>query len=154
VTPAYFEMPEETENAKIMIGDKLWHRMGDVGYLDQENNLWFMGRKTHQVKTDHMTTHYSIQVEAIFNQHQDIKRTALIKIFKNNIATPALAIERRDAQTEMSKSFLEDLKKMAASSVHTQMIQDFFLHSGFPVDVRHNIKIDRIKLSKWAQKLR
>lgn len=151
VTPAYFEMPEETSKAKIIVNGKLWHRIGDVGYLDADNNLWFLGRKTHRVKVDELTTHYSIRVEAIFNQHPEIKRTALIEIMKNNRVTPALAIERHDGQTSFSLEFKRDLERLAQGSAYTRMIEDFYLHPSFPVDVRHNIKIDRNKLSRWAQ---
>lgn len=158
VTPAYFEMPEETKRAKILSDGKLWHRVGDVGYLDDEKRLWFLGRKTHRVTDENLFTHYSIRVEAIFNQHPDIKRSALIEIKKNLTAnkgaTPALAIERRDGQTTWNKDFETELKALAQSSPHTRMISDFFLHPSFPVDVRHNIKIDRTKLSKWAQQQR
>ncbi len=32
------------------------------------------------------------------------------------------------------------------------MIKDFLLHPGFPVDIRHNAKINREQLAQWAQK--
>ena len=152
VTPAYFEMPLENEKAKIIENGKIWHRVGDIGYLDRDQNLWFLGRKTHRVKVDDTTTHYSIRVEAIFNQHPVIKRTALIQIFRDGHITPALVVERLDGNTKFTGAFKGELEALARSSFHTQMIQDFYLHSSFPVDVRHNIKIDRLKLSKWAQK--
>ena len=151
VTPAYFEMPLENEKAKIIENGKIWHRVGDIGYLDRDQNLWFLGRKTHRVKVDDTTTHYSIRVEAIFNQHPVIKRTALIQIFRDGHITPALVVERLDGNTKLTGAFKGELEALARSSFHTQMIQDFYLHSSFPVDVRHNIKIDRLKLSKWAQ---
>lgn len=150
VTPGYFDMAEENIKSKIVENGKLWHRVGDIGYLDHENNLWFLGRKTHRVKVDDSTTHYSIRVEAIFNQHPEIKRTALIQILKNDRVTPALAIERLDGDTRLNAAFKRELEALAQSSAHTRMIQDFFLHPSFPVDVRHNIKIDRSKLSRWA----
>ena len=34
---------------------RLWHRMGDVGYLDEHGRLWFCGRKSHRVVTPHGT---------------------------------------------------------------------------------------------------
>jgi acyl-coenzyme A synthetase/AMP-(fatty) acid ligase len=30
-------------------GDNTWHRMGDVGYIDDKGKLWFCGRKSHVV---------------------------------------------------------------------------------------------------------
>lgn len=150
VTPGYFEMPEENLKAKILQKGKLWHRIGDIGYLDHDNNLWFLGRKTHRVKIDDSLTHYPISVEAIFNQHPAIKRSALIQVIRNDSITPALAIERYDGNTRLDEVFKGELETLAQGSYHTHMIQEFFLHSSFPVDVRHNIKIDRTKLSKWA----
>ena len=153
VTPAYFEMMDENKKAKIQTENKLWHRIGDIGYFDEKNNLWFLGRKSHRVITDEMTTHYPIRVEAIFNQHPEIRRSALISLSKNGQVLPALAIERHDKSIVMTSKFKSELEALASSSHFTDMISDFFLHSGFPVDVRHNIKIDRLKLSAWAQKI-
>lgn len=153
VTEAYFDMPEETNNAKIVVGGKLWHRMGDLGYLDRDGRLWFLGRKAHRVKTLD-AQFYPIRVEAIFNQHPAIRRTALIKLMKNGAVTPGLAIERFDRQTHLEQKFLQELEELAQSSSYTNVIKDFYLHPGFPVDVRHNIKIDRNKLSEWAQNAR
>jgi olefin beta-lactone synthetase len=151
VTPAYFEMGSETQKAKILVDGKLWHRMGDVGYLDELNNLWFLGRKTHQVIVDNNTTHYPIRVEAIFNQHPLIKRSALVKLTINNQVLPGLVIERKDKATHLDEEFHLELMNLASSSHYTKMIKHFFLHPAFPVDVRHNIKIDRVRLSNWAQ---
>jgi acyl-CoA synthetase (AMP-forming)/AMP-acid ligase II len=151
VTPAYFEMESETKKAKILVDGKLWHRMGDVGYLDELNNLWFLGRKTHQVIVDSKTTHYPIRIEAIFNKHPLIKRSALIKLSIGGDIFPGLVIERKDKSTKLDKKFRSELLAIASSSSYTKMIDHFFLHPSFPVDVRHNIKIDRVRLSNWAQ---
>ena len=153
VTKSYFDMPEETNKAKILINQKLWHRMGDVGYLDSDQNLWFLGRKSHIVRVNEEQVHYSIQVEAIFNEHPEIKRSALVKLFDGSAVRPGLVIERFDSITHLSDTFRSELLALASSSSNTNMIKDFFLHPSMPVDVRHNIKIDRIKLSQWAQGL-
>lgn len=150
VTPGYFDMIEETSKAKVIQDGKLWHRMGDVGWLDEDQNLWFLGRKGHRVETP-LTTYYSIQMESIFNQHPKIRRSALVKLTVNNQVVPGLVIERHDKETKMTEAFMRELLVMRDSEEFTKDIQKFFLHSGFPVDVRHNIKIDRTKLSSWAQ---
>lgn len=150
VTEGYFEMEQETLKAKIFHDEKLWHRMGDVGYLDENENLWFLGRKTHRVETK-SKTFYPIQMEAIFNQHPKIKRSALVKIKIHNEVHPSLVIERHDKKTKMADSFKRELMALKESEAFTSEIKEFFLHEGFPVDVRHNIKIDRNRLSDWAQ---
>lgn len=151
VTPAYFEMEEETKKAKINAAGKLWHRMGDMGWLDEENNLWFLGRKAHRVEIDSETVFYPLQIEAIFNQHPMVKRSALVHLKSKNVVTPGLVIERHDGQTRFDPDFLRELCALSEETKATQQITRFFLHRSFPVDVRHNIKIDRIKLSHWAQ---
>jgi acyl-CoA synthetase (AMP-forming)/AMP-acid ligase II len=150
VTPGYFELPEETRKAKILSEGKLWHRMGDVGHLDVNGNLWFLGRKVHRVETG-AATFYSIQMEAIFNQHAKVRRSALVKLTVGGNVVPGLVIERHDRSTRLTDEFLNELLLLKDSEEFTRAIAHFFLHPGFPVDVRHNIKIDRTKLSTWAQ---
>jgi acyl-CoA synthetase (AMP-forming)/AMP-acid ligase II len=150
VTPHYFEMPEETRRAKIVQDDVLWHRMGDIGWLDEQGNLWFLGRKVHRVETE-KSTYYSIQMEAIFNQHPKIKRSALVKINEGASVVPGLVIQRHDGQKNMTDAFMRELLVLKESAEFTKDLKHFFLHDSFPVDVRHNIKIDRLQLSRWAQ---
>ena len=45
VTRSYDHLPAADAAAKIEDGDKIWHRMGDLGYLDVDGRLWFCGRK-------------------------------------------------------------------------------------------------------------
>jgi olefin beta-lactone synthetase len=151
VTPGYFGLAQETLNAKISQGDELWHRMGDMGYLDENGDLWFLGRKVHRVESEG-ETFYPMQIEAIFNQSPWIKRSALIGINIAGKLLPALAIERHDGSTKMTQDFLNHLNSLKVKTKTTDKINYFLLHPNFPVDVRHNIKIDRTALSQWAQK--
>lgn len=143
VTPSYFQMEEETEKAKIRVGEKLWHRMGDLGYIDEKNRLWFLGRKVHRVPFQGELL-YPISVEAIFNRHKDVKRSALVRW--NEV--PGLVIERHDGSTHMSPQFLLELVALGSTHEKASLIENFWLSSGFPVDIRHNIKIDRNYLSR------
>lgn len=149
VTPGYFEMDEETAKAKIQMGPTLWHRMGDLGFIDSENNLWFLGRKGHRVELPNETL-YSVSVESFYNQHPLISRSALVEINRHGARGAGLVIERKDKMTSLDDAFFEDLDRITHSSGLAGKITEFFLHPNFPVDVRHNIKIDRTKLSQWA----
>ncbi len=145
VTPSYFEMPDETRKAKILANGKLWHRMGDNGRIDHEGRLWFLGRKSHRIMLKDRILE-SLQVEAIFNQHPEVKRSALISFHE----APGLVIERHDGNINMSSGFLSELIKLGQTNQNAALVKDFWLSSAFPVDVRHNIKIDRLALSREA----
>jgi len=151
VTRNYFNLPAQTSEAKIEdTGHTFWHRMGDVGYLDTNGYLWFCGRKTHQVLSSAEVL-YPIPVEAIFNRHPAVKRSALVGLGKPGKQIPAIVIERKDGQYLSGKGrsiFESELLAVAKKYPHTRDIQKIYLSRSFPVDVRHNIKIDRLKLKE------
>lgn len=153
-TPGYFQLPDQTRSAKIEDQGTLWHRMGDVGYKDDRGRLWFCGRKAHVIIAD-SRSHFPIPMEAIFNQHPEVKRSALVQL-NSDPPRPAMVIERKDGKTHMGgdqrQRFFTQLLEMAKQYDHTKMIRDLFLHKDFPVDVRHNIKIDRKKLTQWVNR--
>jgi acyl-CoA synthetase (AMP-forming)/AMP-acid ligase II len=151
VTPLYFDMPNETAKAKILDKGVLWHRMGDLGYLDQENRLWFLGRKSHLVQTE-KDLFYPLEVEAPFNRHPLISRVALVKLNSQNEIRPGLVIERFDGETRGTEEFFHEVRDLSLKGSASENIHDYFLHPGFPVDVRHNIKVDQLKLGSWASK--
>ena len=142
VTPGYFEREEATRLAKIQTPAGLIHRMGDVGYTDAQGRVWFCGRKTHVVRTPTGPL-YSIQVEGLFNVHPALKRSALIS-FQGDAG---LVVElKKGFKFDQVKA---DLEKINQTLSHPMKV--ILSHPAFPVDVRHNIKIDRIALSEWAK---
>lgn len=150
VTKEYLHLPEKTREAKIYEGQEVWHRMGDMGFFDENNNLWFLGRKAHRVETrDGMMT--PISCEAIFNKHPAVRRSALVGLGKLGKQTPAIVVERKDGQFLSGKErsiFESELLSIAKKFPHTAVIHKVYLSKHFPVDVRHNIKIDRTKLKE------
>ncbi len=55
VTKEYVVRADQNAIHKVVHGDQIWHRMGDVGYLDEYDRFWFVGRKTHRVRTGRST---------------------------------------------------------------------------------------------------
>lgn len=148
VTRAYHGMPVKTREAKIYDGQNIWHRMGDLGYKDEFGNIWFCGRKSHRVTT-HEEILSSVQCEAIFNNHPYVRRSALIGLGETDNQTPAIVIE---AKKGLNKSILKrELTLLASAHPLTKRIKDIYFDDSFPVDCRHNIKIDRLKLRDMAQ---
>lgn len=145
VTKAYDQNPEATKLAKIYDDQSFWHRMGDIGYLDHEGVLWFCGRLGHRVSAQGKLMS-SIQCEAIFNQHSQVKRTALVGIGTAPNQIPAIIVELKRETTHDKEILKKELRELALKYEHTKDIEKFFFKESFPVDVRHNIKIDRLKL--------
>jgi acyl-CoA synthetase (AMP-forming)/AMP-acid ligase II len=153
VTREYVTRREANALHKIQDGDSFWHRMGDVGYLDEHDRFWFCGRKTHRVLTADGPL-YTIPCEAIFNQHPRVYRSALVGVGPSGQQRPVVIVEpwpdRRPASDPEREQFLVELRDLAQSYGHTQAIQDFLIHLSLPVDIRHNAKIFREKLAVWA----
>lgn len=145
VTQKYHLNKIATKEAKIYEAQQVWHRMGDVGYLDEVGKLWFCGRSNHVVSVKG-ESFYPNQIETIFNTHSQVARSALIKVHKSNQA--AVVIERKDKRKKIDAMFLMDLKNLAQSHEKTKKIHKFYGHSHFPLDIRHNIKIDRTRIEQ------
>lgn len=151
VTKAYMNNAKETKLAKIQDGDGFWHRMGDLGYIDERGRLWFCGRRAHRVVSGNGTL-YSVPCEAIVNEHPDVYRSALVAVTTpENIVLPVLIIEPVHYFKGDETKLLEEALALSDKSNVTGSIKHFLIHKSFPVDIRHNAKIFREKLSVWAQ---
>ncbi len=152
VTKAYFGLPEATAGSKIADGDRTWHRIGDVGYRDAEGRLWFCGRKAHRVVTS-AGTMYSVCCEAIFSEHPDVYRSALVGVGPKGDQTPVMVVEPfsgKFPKGERTAAMTDELLSLGAGCPETKPIRQILFHESFPVDVRHNAKINREQLADWA----
>lgn len=154
VTAEYYGRPQATALAKMRDGfGRLWHRMGDVGYVDDRGRLWFCGRKAHRVETPD-GTFFTIPCEAVFNAVPGVFRTALVGVKRNGVTVPVVCVELEDAAGPAERPWAEidrDLRAAAARHEHTRRIEVFLEYPrSFPVDVRHNAKIFREKLARWV----
>jgi len=151
VTEAYDHLPQATAAAKFHDDGHAWHRMGDLGYFDEQERLWFCGRVVERVLTDHGPL-YTDCCEAIFNQHPQVFRSALIGLGKPGHQIPAIVVEPEKGLFPKApadqETFRQELGTLAQSNPTTENIHDFFFHPAFPVDVRHNAKIHRLTLAE------
>jgi acyl-CoA synthetase (AMP-forming)/AMP-acid ligase II len=147
VTASYYQSTLETALAKIVDDKSFWHRIGDLGYIDDHGRIWFCGRKTHRVETpDGLLC--SVNCEAIFNAHRGVRRSALVALGEKGKQSAAIVIERNEAGKKLDSKVLEkELLDMAKNNALTSQIKSVHFCDHFPVDVRHNIKIDRLKLA-------
>lgn len=152
VTEHYFNDANADLMAKIPDTDgKIWHRMGDLGWKDSKGRIWFCGRKAHRVETGKETL-FSVPVEAIFNNHEKVYRSALAGVGPKNCQIPVVFVEPFEKISD-EKQFIRELSYLAHKNPLTAGIKYIFIEYKFPVDIRHNSKIFREKLAIKAQQL-
>ena len=153
VTREYVTRTEANALHKVADGDAFWHRMGDVGYLDDHDRFWYCGRKAHRVATPGGTL-YTVPCESIFNTHSRVYRSALVGVGLPGQHRPVILVElwpEHAARGAADRSQLvEELLELGAKHETTRPIQHVLIHPGLPVDVRHNAKIFRERLALWA----
>jgi acyl-CoA synthetase (AMP-forming)/AMP-acid ligase II len=154
VTTRYDALPEATARAKIpgdaSAGGGVWHRMGDCGYFDVAGRLWFCGRKAERVETLRGTLHTE-PCEQVFRQHPRVKRCALIGVGDRGRQRAAIVVEAKVDESAQCRAFARELRALALQHAHTAEIKIFYFCEKFPVDVRHNAKVHRLTLAKWAR---
>jgi acyl-CoA synthetase (AMP-forming)/AMP-acid ligase II len=171
VSPGYVEARGARREAREGNSDKRtlkleprnfpWHRMGDVGYLDLRGRFWYCGRKAHRVES-RASSCFSVPLEEVFNAHPRVKRSAVVGCGPAGDAVPVLIVELvegdpgRDASRADEKlvAGLRELRDAHAKQSETLRLVDLdrvLVHPRFPVDVRHNAKINREELAVWAE---
>jgi olefin beta-lactone synthetase len=156
-TDTYFKREAATRLSKIREpladgGERIVHRMGDLGWFDDEGRLWFCGRKSQRVETARGPL-YTEQVEPVFNTHSDVRRSALIGIGEPGAQQPLLCVELLPGCTRERSAIEAELLNLGERFEHTRDIQRVLFHPGFPVDIRHNAKIGREALARWATQI-
>ncbi len=146
VTDGYFGQDDETRKHKLDIDGALFHRTGDVGWLDARGRLWYCGRKSQRVRRPSGDLFTEV-LEGPFNAHPDVHRSALVDARGKVV----VCIEPEDATLSRAErralgDRLLDFAKSRSMPVDVVLVA----REPFPVDIRHNAKIGREKLAVWA----
>lgn len=153
VTKGYDQLPEATARAKIPQAEppRLWHRMGDGGYLDAQGRLWFCGRLAERVSTAEGSL-WTAPPEGIINAQRGVLRCALVGLGETGQQVPALAVEAEAGYRFSSRDFSAwafALRRYPPLARSTAL--PVFIVKQMPVDVRHNAKIHRLRLGQELQ---
>jgi acyl-CoA synthetase (AMP-forming)/AMP-acid ligase II len=147
-SPCYVTHVEANAASKIADGEGFWHRMGDVGYLDDQQRFWYCGRKSHRVETGTGTV-FTECVEAVINTHPAVLRSALVGVGPPGQKTSILIAEHEGAKSP-NGIMEEELRQLLSRHASSPIDRVLFVTWPLPMDVRHNAKINREKLAAWA----
>lgn len=126
-----------------------WHRTGDLGFLDSHSRIWFLGRLEQMVRTARGDLH-TVAIERVFDVHPAVLRTALVGAGPEGSKLPILCIETCDDIAIDRNILIDELRALGARVAGADRIERFCFPGPFPVDIRHNAKINRKLLARFA----
>jgi olefin beta-lactone synthetase len=124
-----------------------WHRTGDVGHLDAEGRLWVEGRLAHVVHTaDGPVTPVPLENAVVAATGL---RCAATGVGPEGCAQPVMVVEG-DGKAGLAAA---DVDRAVREAVAPQPLAAVLTVPALPVDRRHNSKIDRTALGRFATAL-
>lgn len=152
VSPEYADDRASTVKNKIADADGgVWHRLGDAGYLDDRGRVWCCGRLGHRIELASGRL-FPLMCEPMFDAHSRVRRSGLVGVKGPDGVTPVICVEltgRMPSGGELEE-LREELLGLAAANPVTSRIRHVLFHPSLPVDPRHNSKIERPALARWA----
>ena len=124
-----------------------WHRSGDVGHLDALGRLWIEGRVDHLI---HAATGVFAPVETELQAESVSGIDQAVAVGVGPIGTQQLAVVV--AGDSIGSVVVADAGVTAAvRAAVSARVAAVLVAPKIPVDRRHNSKIDRTRVQKWAE---
>lgn len=144
----YHGLWQTQEKARFQHHEMVWHRTGDIGHIDTDENLWIEGRLVHVIHTSEgLVT--PVPLEVACESLSNVERAAAVGIGKHGVQQIVIVVEvgrRPDgpADDALAREIRAQLAPTRVAAVWTV--------KKLPVDIRHNSKIDRTALGEMIDK--
>lgn len=119
-----------------------WHRTGDVGHLDAQGRLWVEGRLPHIVTTaEGVVTPVGVELAA---QRAGAPRAAAVGVGPRGTQQLVVVAEGQPGPL---------VDPALAAAVRREVghpVAAVLAVPALPTDIRHNAKIDRARVARWA----
>ncbi|MET4096705.1 alpha/beta fold hydrolase [Arthrobacter sp. UYCu712] len=127
-----------------------WHRTGDVGHFDAAARLWVEGRLAHVV-TAPGTVVTPVGAEQAIERLDGVGLAAVVGVGPSGTQVVVAVVETvppargaGPASPQLAARVREAARQAGAS------VSAVLVVPAQPTDIRHNAKIDRSRLSRWA----
>jgi acyl-coenzyme A synthetase/AMP-(fatty) acid ligase/pimeloyl-ACP methyl ester carboxylesterase len=127
-----------------------WHRTGDVGHLDSAGRVWVEGRVPHVIATADGPI-APVGAEQDIERVAGVRRAAVVGIGPEGLRQAVAVVESLPSARRPGLA-APDLAAEVRASTRLPLVAVLVVPQ-LPTDIRHNSKIDRSRLSAWADGL-
>ena len=139
VLKTYYKAPQAWKQNKISTGEKLWHRTGDSGFIDQNGDLYLCGR-TKQLIPLHQSNYLSPFIfEGMLQEMKEVNIGTIIN-HEDQLLIIAEVIESTAKDSLLTK--IRELMTHLIPNGYQGTLPQIKLVDLIPRDPRHHSKID------------
>lgn len=135
-----------------------WHRTGDVGHFDAAGRLWVEGRLAHVLVTSQGVL-TPVALEQAAELDTEVRRAAAVAVGPAGAGTVVLVAEvgprfrgKKTAQGPAPADLAARVRERVLAETGVE-VSAVLIVDEHPTDVRHNSKIDRPVVARWADKV-
>ncbi|HEX5018398.1 MAG TPA: alpha/beta fold hydrolase [Actinomycetes bacterium] len=128
--------------------DHGWHRTGDVGHLDTNGNLWIEGRLQHVITTPAGVV-TPVAPEQRIERLDAVELACVVGVGPPGQQVVVAVVEAPLQVPGVATIELSGALRHAAGIEFAAVL----VVDELPVDIRHNSKIDRLRVAEWADEV-
>ena len=130
-----------------------WHRTGDVGHFDAEGRLWVEGRLAHIVTAPGAVV-TPVGPEQAIEALDSVRMAAVVGVGPAGTQAVVAVVETAPVARKAGPADPELAGRVRAAAAAAGVpVSAVLVVPAQPTDIRHNAKIDRTRLSRWASKV-
>jgi acyl-CoA synthetase (AMP-forming)/AMP-acid ligase II len=141
----YYKNPSATAENKLLDQDgRVWHRMGDTGWFDENNRFWLAGRVHSTIERDGVWIHPQLVEQQISEQFEGVLKVAAVGVPDSRLGEACWVVIQ---VPRLDSGLVGQVQEMLTDS-ETPCDNVVLVTNPLPVDPRHNSKIDYDLLRK------
>lgn len=142
----YYNNEEAFKRSKIIDNNgKIWHRTGDLCFVDSKQFLWFVGRVHNIIKRANKLL-FPVQAETILKKLPFVRQAAFIGIKDLKLGEKACAIVSLHNNYNKNDSILLSIESILKEK--SIVVDQIKIIDEIPMDPRHHSKVEYNELRK------
>lgn len=140
----YYNNPEAFKTTKILDDqERVWHRTGDLAYIDAEKNLWIVGRVNNAIERAGKY-YFPVRAEVLLKRMEFTYRCSFLGIEHKDLGQATYAIVELNAEIDKATFDFAKAKKEIQRVFEKNKIpvDEIKFVNKVPMDPRHHSKVE------------